>query len=58
MKKEFDIVKDMQDFLFENEIYISFFELTDAIKNGYLFTTDYDFECYFDEFNNEYVLEG
>lgn len=58
MNKTFDTLNNMKQFLSENGIDISISELTYAIKTGFLFANDYDFECYFDEFNNEYVLEG
>lgn len=58
MNKTFDTIYNMRTFLSENGIDISISDLTYAIKTGFLFTNDYDFECYFDEFNNEYVLEG
>lgn len=58
MNKTFDTIYNMRTFLSENGIDISISDLTYAIKTGFLFANDYDFECYFDEFNNEYVLEG
>lgn len=58
MSKTFETLASMKDFLFDNGIDISIHELTYAIKTGYLFINDYDFECYYDEYNNEYVLEA
>lgn len=58
MNKTFDTLNNMKQFLSDNGIDISISDLTYAIKTGFLFANDYDFECYFDEFNNEYVLEG
>lgn len=58
MSKTFDTLHNMKDFLSENGIDISISDLKFAIKTGFLFANDYDFECYFDEFNNEYILEG
>ena len=58
MSKTFDTLIDMKKFLTNNGIEISISDLKYAIKTGFLFANDYDFECYFDEFNNEYILEG
>lgn len=58
MSKTFETLNNMKDFLSNIGIDISISDLNFAIKTGFLFTNDYDFECYFDEFNNEYVLEG
>lgn len=58
MSKNFVTIHEMRSFLSENGIDISISELTDAIKTGFLFTNDYDFECYYDDIENEYILEG
>lgn len=58
MNKTFDTLLNMKIFLSEHGIDISISDLTYAIKTGFLFTNDYDFECYYDDIENEYVLEG
>lgn len=58
MSKTFDTLNSMRDFLSINGIDISISDLTYAIKTGFLFANDYDFGCYYDDIENEYVLEG
>lgn len=58
MSRTFETLYNMKIFLSENGIDISISDLKYAVRTGNLFINDYDFNCYFDEFNNEYVLEG
>ncbi len=55
--KHFENLIDIQKFLYNNGIEISISDLKYAFKTGYLFTDDYDFNCYYDDIENKYVLE-
>lgn len=54
---EFETIEKMKDFLYENGIDVLLSDLKYAVKTGNLFLENLDFNCYFDEFNNVYVLE-
>lgn len=58
MNKIFETIEAMKDFLSDIGIDISISELKYSIKTGNIFLDDYEFNCYYDEENEEYVLEG